>query len=93
MQEKPRCADTHWNLAGVHVFSPAVLPVLRNLSLSARGEYEITDAMQVLLQQHPDAVRAVRFEGYWNDVGTPERLQQAEQYLAGLLLRKDESAY
>ncbi len=93
LQEKPRHADTHWNLAGVHVFSPAILPVLRNLPLSARGEYELTDAMQVLLQQYPDSVRAVRFEGYWNDVGTPERLQQAERYLAGLLVHKDESGF
>ncbi len=81
LQEKPRHPDTNWNLAGVHIFSPAILPVLRNLPLSARGEYELTDAIQVLLQQYPDSVRAVRFEGYWNDVGTPERLQQAKQYL------------
>lgn len=86
LQEKPRYADTHWNLAGVHIFSPVILPVLQNLPLSARGEYELTDAMQVLLQQYPESVRAVRFEGYWNDVGTPERLRQAERYLAGLPL-------
>lgn len=90
LQEKPRHADTHWNLAGVHIFSPAILPVLRNLPLSARGEYELTDAMQVLLQQYPDSVRAVCFEGYWNDVGTPERLRQAERYLAGLPLHTGE---
>ena len=91
LQEKPRHADTHWNLAGVHIVSPAILPVLQNLPLSERGEYELTCAMQVLLQQHPDTIRAVRFEGYWNDVGTPERLQQAERYLAGLPLCEDES--
>ncbi|MGC8785397.1 MAG: nucleotidyltransferase family protein [Armatimonadota bacterium] len=91
LQEKPRHADTHWNLAGVHIFSPAILPVLQNLPLSERGEYELTDAMQVLLQQYPGTVRAVCFEGYWNDVGTPERLRQAERYLAGLLLHEDES--
>lgn len=91
LQEKTRYADTHWNLAGVHIFSPAILPVLRNLPLSARGEYELTDAMQVLLQQYPDSVRAVCFEGYWNDVGTPERLRQAERYLAGLPLHTGES--
>lgn len=90
LQEKPRHPDTHWNLAGVHIFSPAILPVLRELSPSARGEYELTDAMQTLLLQYPDAVRAVRFEGYWNDVGTPERLQQAERYLAGLSARQRE---
>lgn len=83
VQEKPRHADTHWNLAGVHLFSPAILPILQSLSPSARGEYELTDAIQSLLQQQSEAVRAVRFEGYWNDVGTPERLQQAEAYLAG----------
>lgn len=91
LQEKPRHPDTHWNLAGVHIFSPVILPVLQRLPLSTRGEYELTDAMQVLLQQYPDSVRAVRFEGYWNDVGTPERFQQAEQYLAGLPLHTGES--
>lgn len=90
LQEKPRHPDTHWNLAGVHLFSSAILPVLRSLPLSARGEYELTDAIQILLQQYPHAVRVVRLEGYWNDVGTPERLQQAERYLAGVLQYEDE---
>lgn len=81
VQEKPRNADTNWNLAGVHLFSPVVAPVLLTLPPSARGEYELTDAIQVLLQQYPEGVRAVRFEGYWNDVGTPDRLQQAAHYL------------
>ncbi len=83
LEEKPRHADTHWNLAGVHIFSPLIAPALEGISLSARGEYELTDAITLLLQRYPDAVRAVRFSGYWNDVGTPERLQQAERYLAG----------
>ncbi|GIV19046.1 MAG: hypothetical protein KatS3mg023_0797 [Armatimonadota bacterium] len=90
LEEKPRHPDTNWNLAGVHLFSPVILPVLQRLPASARGEYELTDAIQILLQQYPGAVRAVRFEGYWNDVGTPERLRQAERYLEGLLLHKDE---
>ncbi len=81
VEEKPRHPDTNWNLAGVHIFSPAILPVLRELPLSTRGEYELTDAIQRLLQDYPYAVRAVRFDSYWNDVGTPERLQQAKQYL------------
>ncbi|MGQ9487728.1 MAG: nucleotidyltransferase family protein [Armatimonadota bacterium] len=83
LQEKPRNADTHWNLAGVHIFSPAIAPVLERLAPSPRGEYELTDAMQTLLQQYPGRVSAVPFEGYWNDVGTPERLLHAQRYLAG----------
>lgn len=83
LQEKPRNADTHWNLAGVHIFSPAIAPALERLTPSPRGEYELTDAIQSLLQQYPDRVSAVRFKGYWNDVGTPKRLQEAERYLAG----------
>jgi len=83
LEEKPRHPDTNWNLAGVHIFAPAILPLLAQLTLSARGEYELTDAIQLALQQQPDAVQAVRFDGYWNDVGTLERLHQAERYLAG----------
>lgn len=83
LQEKPRRPDTHWNLAGVHIFSPAIAPVLERLTPSLRGEYELTDAVQTLLQQYPDGVRAVRFDGYWNDVGTPERLLHAQRYLVG----------
>lgn len=80
VQEKPLHADTHWNLAGVHLFSPRLLPILDSLMPSRRGEYELTEAIQQLIEQAPGSVRAVRFEGYWNDVGTPERLQQAEAY-------------
>lgn len=80
VQEKPLHADTHWNLAGVHLFSPQILPVLDTIAPSKRGEYELTDVIQQLLDTQPHSVRAVRFVGYWNDVGTPERLQQAEAY-------------
>lgn len=83
LQEKPCNADTHWNLAGVHIFSPAIAPVLERLTPSPRGEYELTDAIQTLLQRYQDGVCAVRFEGYWNDVGTPKRLLHAQRYLAG----------
>jgi glucose-1-phosphate thymidylyltransferase len=50
--EKPRDVLGPWKPCGVYFFGPAVLPVLRATPASAlRGEVEITDAIQVLIDR------------------------------------------
>lgn len=81
--EKPArgTAASHWNLAGVSVYTAAIWPAIRALRPSARGEYEITDAIEALVASGQE-VRACEFDGYWSDIGTPEALEEAERYVA-----------
>ncbi len=74
----PGKATSHWNLAGVSIFSPAIWPALASLQPSARGEYELTDAIGSLITSGQE-VRAVEFNGFWSDIGTPEALRAAEE--------------
>ncbi len=77
----PGTSDSHWNLAGASVYSPAIWDALASLKPSFRGEYEITDAVGSLIASGLE-VRASKFTGFWSDIGTPEALIEAEQALA-----------
>lgn len=78
--EKPGPADpvSHWNQAGVTVFPAAIWDVLERLPRSTRGEYELTQAVQMLIDEGHE-VHAVEFTGFWSDVGTPEALDEARR--------------
>ena len=68
LMEKPQCPRSDLALVGVYIFTPAVHEAVRRLSPSGRGELEITEALQWLI----DAGRKVTsttISGYWKDTG------------------------
>lgn len=78
--EKPKEPPSDLAVAGVYVFGPEVLEVIANLKPSARGEYEITDAIQALI----DSGRMVlgqEVQGWWKDTGRPHDLLDANRLL------------
>jgi dTDP-glucose pyrophosphorylase len=82
--EKPPkgTSTTPWNNAGVYCVSPRIFDELARLRLSPRGEYELTDAIHQMLAAGV-VFGAHAIEGFWRDVGRPEDLPQAEEYLRG----------
>ena len=80
LEEKPPrgTATTRWNNAGLFVFDPIVWRYVAMLPASARGEYELPQAITRMVQ-HGCEVRAVPIRGFWSDVGTPEDLATAER--------------
>ncbi len=80
--EKPEAgtSDTPWNNSGIGVLSPEAWPLIDRIEPSARGELELTDALAAMVQAG-SKVRAVPVEGYWFDIGTPERLAEARAAL------------
>ena len=72
IQEKPPkgTATTHFNTAGLFVYGPELFARLRRLTPSARGELELPDAVQQMIQEGR-RIRAVELEGYWSDVARP----------------------
>lgn len=80
IEEKPPqgTATTHWNNAGVYVFDPCVYNYTAKLQPSARGEYELPDAVAGMMQ---DKLRVFGYplEGYWTDIGTPEDVKAAHE--------------
>jgi glucose-1-phosphate thymidylyltransferase len=89
--EKPKDPPSDLALAGVYLFSPAIHEVIEGLQPSARGEYEITDAIQGLIDSGLE-VRAHEVEGWWKDTGQPEDLLEANRLVLSALVSKIEGS-
>ena len=82
--EKPPqgASTTHFINAGVYIFRPRLFDKLARLQLSARGEYDLTDAIQETVAGG-ELVRWFEIEGFWRDVGRPEDIAPAGAFVAG----------
>jgi glucose-1-phosphate thymidylyltransferase len=68
LEEKPREPKSDLALVGVYMFTPCVHEAVRNLTPSRRGELEITEAIQWLLD-NGRKVASTTISGYWKDTG------------------------
>ncbi|MER5772606.1 glucose-1-phosphate thymidylyltransferase [Streptomyces sp. NPDC001985] len=66
--EKPAEPRSDLALIGLYFFTPAIHEAAAAIGPSARGELEITDAIQWLVT-HGRTVRAAEYAGYWQDTG------------------------
>jgi NDP-sugar pyrophosphorylase family protein len=65
--------------AGIYHLTPAVIELVERTGTSARGEYELTDALMTLNEREPISI--VPLQGYWNDIGYPWDYLEANQYM------------
>ncbi|MGZ8580931.1 MAG: glucose-1-phosphate thymidylyltransferase [Actinomycetota bacterium] len=78
--EKPTEPLSDLALVGVYLFRRSILDACHTLEPSGRGEYEITEAIQWLLDEGRE-VRAEMVSGYWKDTGRPEDLLEANRMM------------
>ena len=84
--EKPADPPTDLALVGVYLFDSTILDAVRAIQPSPRGELEITDAIQWLVDQGK-RVRQEELTGWWIDTGKLTPLLEANR----LLLEKIET--
>ncbi|MGC9443889.1 MAG: bifunctional sugar-1-phosphate nucleotidylyltransferase/acetyltransferase [Candidatus Methanospirareceae archaeon] len=82
LQEKTGSGTGYIN-AGIYHLEPEILDVLEQIGQSARGEYELTDALMALNEREP--VTVVPLQGYWNDIGYPWDYIDANQHMLAKL--------
>jgi dTDP-glucose pyrophosphorylase len=66
-----------WYNAGIYIFRPSLFGYTARLQKSARGEYELTDAISAMLADG-QKVAGLEIEGRWVDVRDPETLAKLE---------------
>ena len=77
-KSKPGEATSPWYNAGIYTFRPSIFDFTAKLKPSARGEYELTDAIRALAQSGKK-VKALELTGEWADVRDPEILAKLNQ--------------
>jgi|GEM_PF-4633 len=86
--EKPKNPATNFAVVGVYAFRQGIFGAIAEIKPSARGELEITDAIQKLIDDsRPISVEFVK--DWWHDTGRPQSLLLAN----GLVLDHMKDTY
>ena len=74
--EKPKAPPSNFALTGIYFLTPVIFTIIKKLKPSWRGELEITEAIQLMLEEGYNVGYRI-VEGWWKDTGTVEDILEA----------------
>lgn len=77
--EKPRKHVGNLINTGLYKFTPEIFDKVYRIDISERGEYELTDAINLLAKE--EKVKVKEIQDYWLDFGNPADVIRVSQFL------------
>lgn len=87
--EKPKKPPSNYALTGIYFFKPIIFKMIKKLKPSWRGELEITEAIQLLIDSGYKVGHRI-VKGWWKDTGTVEDIIDANILILDELEPKNE---
>jgi glucose-1-phosphate thymidylyltransferase len=76
--EKPKESSSNLAVIGIYFLTPKIFDIIDKLKPSWRGELEITDALDMLMNQG-NQIEYDTVTGWWKDTGTPDDIIHANK--------------
>jgi glucose-1-phosphate thymidylyltransferase len=80
VEEKPSNPRSNFAVAGIYIYDSTIFEAVKNIKPSARGELEISDAHQYLID-HGRKIGYSEITGWWKDTGKPLDLLEANRLI------------
>ncbi len=78
IEEKPKHPKSEFAVSGIYLYDRHVFEAVNNIKPSARGELEISDAHQFLIDKGYE-IGYCEITGWWKDTGKPSDLLEANR--------------